>query len=288
MTEWAAGIYPGMPPEVYHADPVPGGSLSVTRSKWLLPPYCPAHYRWAIDHPDEFVPSQAMTLGSAAHTYALGEGAEIVRVPFDTYQTLAARRMRDEAIAAGNIPLKPADFAVVEAMAEQLRRHPYALDLFRGGISEASLFAQDERTGVWMRGRLDYLPKSDNARLIIPDYKTTSKVPDPETFRRSSWDFDYYRQADWYERLGQLTGHHPNPVTAFVLQGQVAPYLVSVVVFRARSMDAARFMNDRALGVYADCQAAGKWPGYTDDEVARIDLPDWALRQVEDDMEMAR
>ncbi|MBO0827768.1 MAG: hypothetical protein J2P24_08300 [Streptosporangiales bacterium] len=45
------GVY-NLPAAVYHADPVPGGSLSQSGAKKLLPPSCPALYRYWADHPE--------------------------------------------------------------------------------------------------------------------------------------------------------------------------------------------------------------------------------------------
>ena len=38
------GVYDGLDEAAYHADPVPGGSLSASGAKLLLPPSCPALY----------------------------------------------------------------------------------------------------------------------------------------------------------------------------------------------------------------------------------------------------
>ena len=47
----------------YHADPVPGGSLSCSGAKKLLA--CPARFAYDREHPP--APTPAMELGTAAH-----------------------------------------------------------------------------------------------------------------------------------------------------------------------------------------------------------------------------
>jgi hypothetical protein len=37
----------------YHADPVPGGSLSNSGAKKLLPPSCPAKFAYEREHPPQ-------------------------------------------------------------------------------------------------------------------------------------------------------------------------------------------------------------------------------------------
>jgi hypothetical protein len=175
------GVY-DLPADVYHADPVPpehGGSLSSSGAKLLLPPSCPAIYQWARTHPTH---SDAFDYG---HAKVLGAGAEIVAVDADDWRSKAAREAKDQARAEGKTPLLAKDVAVVDAMAAKLLEHPVASALLDPdhGKPEQALFAQDEESGgVWLRAMLDWLPIPGPGRTIIPDYKTTSDVGDPEAF----------------------------------------------------------------------------------------------------------
>ncbi|MGH3990894.1 MAG: hypothetical protein ACRDSN_00345, partial [Pseudonocardiaceae bacterium] len=142
------GVY-DLPAEVYHADPVAGGSLSSSGARRLLPPSCPALFQHALTNGE--VHRAVFDLGHAAHTLALGVGAPLAAIDADDWRTKAAREARDAAYAAGTVPLLRAEHEQVQAMAAALIEHPIAGALLRpgGGDAEQTLVWRDEETGVW-------------------------------------------------------------------------------------------------------------------------------------------
>lgn len=269
------GVYE-MPAEVYHADPVPAGSLSSTGARLLLSPSCPAVYRYRADHGE--AESRTFDLGHAAHRQVLGDGADLVRVDADNWRTNAAKAARDAAYAAGQTPLLAAEYEQVQAMAAALRAHPTASALFRPGTgtAERSLFWIDAEFGVWRRARLDWLPDWVGGRLIIPDYKTCASA-EPGALAKSMNTFGYNQQASWYLDGVQALGLAGDDEPAFVLvcQEKTAPYLVTIGEPDRTALHWGRLRNRKALDVYRHCQATGVWPGYTDDVVS-LPLPRWA------------
>lgn len=256
----------------YHAD---RGSLSSSGARQLLPPSCPALFRHAQDTPQE--PKKTFELGTAAHKLVLGEGPDLVQVDAEKWTTNAVKAevaaIRDE----GGIPLKPAEYEQVHAMADALRRHPIAAALFdpARGKPEQSLFWRDRPTGVMRRARFDWLPDARSGRLIIPDYKTCRSA-EPEALARAVQEFGYHCQDDWYRAAARaLEIGDEHTAFVFVCQEKTAPYVVTVVEMdaEARRIGAAR--NRRALEVFAECTATGSWPGYSD-EIAYLSLPTWA------------
>ena len=131
------GVY-DIPEADYHADPVPGGSLSSTGIRKLLD--CPARFDWDRRNPPQ--PTAAMELGTAAHRLVLGTGAELAVIDAPDWRTKAAKESADEARAAGKLPLLTHEHAQVLDMAAALRGHPHAGPLLTGdgGQSEQSLF----------------------------------------------------------------------------------------------------------------------------------------------------
>src|SRR5207248_11468429 len=71
--------------DVYHADPVPQGSLSSTGARQLTPPNCPALFKWQLDHPEP--PNSVFDIGTAAHKLVLGDGPQIVEVDADDWRS---------------------------------------------------------------------------------------------------------------------------------------------------------------------------------------------------------
>lgn len=269
-----AGIYPDMPEHVYHADPVPGGSLSSTGARKLLPPSCPARFRHEQDHPPV---SDAFDFGSAAHRLVLGAGQPIRRLSHDDWRTKAAKDARDEARRQGYIPVLEADFQRVEAMAAAIREHPIASVLLspENGHAEQSLFwpADD----IWKRARVDWLPDPvSGARMILADYKTTVSA-DPRAIARSVERFGYHQQAAWYLEGARALGLCENPAFLFIFQEKTPPYLVTVCELSFEALTIGDALNRRAAEIYRDCQEAGAWPGYSAD-IELISLPAWAAR----------
>lgn len=268
------GIY-DIPEDLYHADPVPGGSLSSTGARKLLPPSCPARFRYEQLHPA--APSAAMELGTAAHKLILGTGPELVVVDAADWRTNAAKDQAAEARGRGAVPLLRDDYARVQAMAAAIRSHRLASALLspeRGGHPEQSLFAVDDYTGVWCRSRLDWMPDPESPRPVIADYKSAASA-DPGAFTRSVSTYGYHVQEFWYRRLyAQLTGVDAEFV--FIVQEKTPPYVVTVCRLDDESVRAGGTLARQALERYRDCMESGIWPAHSD-EIERISLPRWAM-----------
>lgn len=267
------GVY-DIPVEQYHRDPVEGGSLSCSGSRKLIPPSCPAKFRYAQDHPGEDH-APHFDVGSAAHTAVLGEGAEIVVIDAPDWRTKAAKEQRDAAYAAGKTPLLAGDYEVVEAMAAALREHPIAGRMFVPGKGkpEQTLVWRDERTGIMRRALLDWLP--DTGR-IFADYKSARSAY-PEDFRGPADKYGYAQQASWYLDGVQALGLAGDDAAfVFVVQEKEPPYVVSVIELDSLSLRIGNQRNRAALSIFQHCTETGVWPGYGDD-VALVSLPNWVL-----------
>jgi PDDEXK-like domain of unknown function (DUF3799) len=279
MGEWtvtAPGIVDGMPAETYHADPVPGGSLSSSGARQLLPPSCPAKYKAARD-----APTKAMERGTAAHTLVLGTGPGLHVVKAADWRTAKAKDEAEEARFAGLIPVLEQQAAELRAMAAALTANPKARLLLApgSGRAEQSLFWHDGEFGVWRRARLDHLPHGANGLCIIPDYKTSGSA-DPEAVQRTIARFGYHLQADWY--CAAVEALRPGVEARFVLivQETDPPWLAACYQFDRRTREEGARRNRQALEIYRDCTTSGLWPGYDDydDDIATIGLPGWAFR----------
>lgn len=281
MSVTVAGIYDGLDENEYHADPIEGGSLSVSEARRVLD--CPAKYRWFKDNGQEF--KDVFDFGKAAHGLVLGCGGEVVICEFDDWRTKDARAARDEARADGKTPMLTKDYSTVQAMAEALKAHPIAMRLFKTGLPEQSMFWQDRDPftdrSVWLRGRLDWLPPvPTSGRLIVPDYKTAASA-ESHAFARSAASYGYHQQAAWYlDGLRTLLGVD-DPAFVFVVQEKEPPYVVNVIELDTYALDIGRARNCEAIARWIACTDAGTWPGYSD-EVELVALPRWAEIQHEE------
>lgn len=273
------GVY-DIPAEAYHRDPVPGGSLSSSGARKLLPPSCPALFKHWLDEGQET--SKAMDLGSAAHLEVLGTGPELVVVDAKDWKTKTAQQQAAQARARGALPLLTHQHTKVQEMAEALRQHPLASRLLDPllGKTEQTLVWLDAEFGVWRRAMLDYLPLLDRRRrLIIPDYKTCESAA-PDDLPRHIHRYSYHQQGDWYLDGARALGLPSAGPPAFVLifQETERPYLITVVELDDEAQEIGRTRNRKAIDLYRTCTASGRWPGY-DDDVVRLGLPTWAVYQ---------
>lgn len=275
MAEFAftgPGIF-DVPEEQYHADPVPGGSLSSSTAKKLVPPSVPALAKWERDHK---VHKKAYDLGSVVHAMVLGKGAEVEMVDAEVWNTKAVKAQVAEIRAAGRIPMKPAEFAAAVTMSNKVKKDPIAGQLFTPGsfVAEQSIFWRDARTGCWCRAMLDGLSVAEGVRPLIIDLKTAQSVTDHH-LRKAVTDYGYFQQDAWYRDAVESLGL-ADPAFVFVFVDVNPPHLVRVVQLDDEAITEGRARNAEALNVWADCLDTGLWPGYPED-IETISLSRYAL-----------
>lgn len=265
-----------MTADAYHQHP----ALSSSGARKLLPPSCPAKFKYERDHGQP--PRAEFDFGKAAHKRVLGAGEDVVIIDADNYLTKAAKEQRDQAYRDGKVPILPKENEVIDRMAKALMDHPFAGALFnpeRGGKPEQSAFWTDPDTGVDCRARFDWLPALDRGgRLIIPDYKTAAEA-DRESIGKALHSFGYARQRAWYLDAVTVLGLAERAAFLFVVQEKVPPYLVTVAEPDAESLRYARHYNMRARQVFAQCTETGYWPGYSDHEPVTVSLPGYVLNR---------
>jgi hypothetical protein len=278
-TAEAPVVVDDMPIDEYHAHP----SLSSTGARKLLPPSCPAQYRYDRDHPQP--PKKEFDYGHAAHKLVLGDGPDIDVLEFDSYQTKKAQAQRDEARDMGAVPLLRHEYEQVQAMAAAIRQHPIAGPLFKPGtgIPEQSIFWTDPATGVRRRCRPDWRKPLPGLTLCA-DYKTTPDAS-PDAVSKTIEKYAYHQQDPWYTDGIYAAFDPPDVRFIFVFQSKTPPYLVTVRELDQQARDIGRARNEKALRVYADCAATDTWPDWTGPitEIPTIALPTWAaIRESEE------
>lgn len=277
MTAVADDVIPGVydiSDEMYHSDPVPGGSLSSSGARKLLPPSCPAIFRYYATRPSP--PRREFDFGHAAHKLVLGKGPDLAVVDAKDWRTKAAKEARDAAYAEGKVPILASEYRRAEAMARAVREHPIASAILDPEIGdpEQTLIWQDSQTGIWRRARLDWLPNGQSGRFIVADYKTTVSA-NPDAIRKSVYSYGYHAQEDWYLDGVESLGLAEDPAMVFIFQEKTPPYLITVIQIDPAARRAGRRMNRLAIDIYRQCRETGVWPGYTDD-IPLISLPSWA------------
>lgn len=259
-------------------------TLSFTGAVKLLPPSCPAKYRYWRDNPETH--NGIFDIGHAVHELVFGGEKRVIVVQRDTWQTKDARTLRDAAYAAGKLPILVEQWQRVQDMAEALWRHPIASALLRGGAFEQSIFWKDTHAGIQRKARLDFLPQRAPADMYGVDYKSCANAH-PDSCSKALWTYRYCQQAAWYldaMDAMDLTSAYHTPFH-FIFQEKTPPYVVTVVQPDTDAVRWGRELNRTAMDIYRECVATQRWGGY-DDEVVPISLPTYAEYQLADmDME---
>jgi hypothetical protein len=249
--------------------------LSYSESKLLQ--RSPAHFRYAKDHPEVFTPSTAMAFGSMIHTatleaarfderYALG--------PSVNKNTKEWKEFIGYCAIQEVLPCTEEDRAAAFACAASVRAHPEVGPLLADGDPEVSFFWEDKATGVPCKGRIDWVHHLTRRALIL-DLKSTQdagRIP----FARSVVNFQYHRQADWYEvGYAEASGLEVSPML-FVVVETAPPYLCAAYTLDRWFMAQAAKTNQQLRSLYKHCIEFNEWPGY-DPAITDLSAPRYAL-----------
>lgn len=273
------GVFDDIPEEVYHGD---RGSLSVSGAKLLLPPSCPAKFKWQLDNAR--APKKVWDFGHVFHRIILGKGGDFFildpavhglkkdnTIADSPAQTAGWKQAAAEARERGETPIHIDDFRRAQAMVASVLNHPEAGPIFDEGLAEQSLYWVDPVTGVQLRGRTDWLRPGE-----IADPKT-SLTANPVELKRKFWSLGYFQQAAWYRDLVIALGVDENPRFRFIAVEKEPPHVVTVVEYDDDAIAEGRRLNRLAIETYARCRDADVWPGYSDTTVS-LSLPGWVLR----------
>jgi hypothetical protein len=238
-------------------------AINWSRLKWMR--VSPAHYHYWFTHPVE--PSSAMLLGTAVHCAVL----EPERFNSEFTQFLGVRRGGDwDAFVQANPGkriLKPDDFTACQEIAAAVRRHPVANHLLNAGEAEKIVAWTDEKTGLRLKGRIDWYNG-----LGIVDLKTSYDI-DPFRFNMSAAKFGYHAQCAYYRRgLRALGIDAPAKILAVETS---PPYDVVVYSLSDDDLYAGDQLIDALLTKVIACHEANHWPGRAAGEVP-LQLPAWA------------
>jgi hypothetical protein len=279
-------VQPNLAMTDYVADNVgaPGPTLSSSLAHHLLT-RSPLHawYRHPKLNPAwQEESSAAFDLGSAVHAVLLeGRSDLLAIIDVPDWRTSAAKTARDEARAAGKIPLLPGDGETVERMVAASSMALGSPDLAGLGALEAERTYVWEEDGHWYRCRPDWATADCT---IVLSYKTTSLNAEPSAYTKTILNFGYDMQAA-FERRGieAATGVKPKHYI-WIVQETAAPYATSLV---GLAPDFAAYGHDRmceAMDLWGSCIDRDYWPGYPN-RICYVSPPAWARAELDERMD---
>lgn len=285
------GAYSGIDNADYHRNPnlLPAPSISASGLKCLLSK-SPRHYWFDSPLNSDRPPEQDkahFNVGKAAHDMLLlserwpecyhilpeGYTAPSSRTKNFSEDQIAALAAKD----AGKTLIRWDDAALVRGMADAIRSNPLAAAALANGESEVTLCWQDKETGVWLRARPDFLP---NKRKIIPDLKTAADAS-PKAFQRTIANYGYAQAAALYlDGIEAVFGDRPTNWIHVVVEKE-PPHVVALYELPQEDIGRGRWLNRRAIRIFADCLSTGKWAGYAD-QPTMLGLPQWERRCIDE------
>lgn len=245
---------------------------------WLSSPWNPEREPYNATHFD---------IGKAAHLAVLEPdkvAAEVVLHGFDEYRTNAAKAARDEAHAAGKIPLKPAEWELVTGLRQAIMADSLVRGAFDGeGKSEVTAVWDDPDYGVPCKARADRV--LDGGRILV-DLKTAVSAH-PIGWSKALWQHGYFSRAAWYlDAFDAANGQRPEEYWFSVVEKK-APNLTALHKLPEKAIEWGRIINRNAVGIFDQCMRRNEWPGYRPSGATRprafvTGLPTWAEYQLHD------
>jgi hypothetical protein len=258
----------------YHSDPALGsGSIrELNRSA--------KHFADYRDGGNEATP--AMRLGSFAHTATLEpehwakwhrrgiEGDGRTKAVKDAREALQLQSAKE-----GLVVVPPNDYDTAEAIARAVRAHPAASGLLRHATDvELSIFWECETTGAPCKGRIDFVARTP-AGLVLCDLKSTTDASE-EAAARAIVTYGLDSQAAHYIDGYQTATGEDVAAYALIFVESSRPHDVLVRTLGELTLERGKTRRLRALDLWAECTASGKWPG-RDERIGTIDVPTWAI-----------
>lgn len=283
------GIFYGMPFDQYiNAHGVSASGLKqLARSPW--------HYKnRAFSEP-----TRAMLAGTLAHCAILEPDAMEGRycvVPEDaprkpTKAQLSAKNPSEESRQAmqwwdaftrengGKTLITQKEYALCSEQLRAIAANEYLRNLLSRGASEVSFFWEDEKTGIYCKGRADFL--SHDTQYAV-DLKTCVDES-PNGFGRASARLRYDLQAAHYqEGLRVIFGVKPHFVFAAI--SNASPVLAVPYILTEEVEQNARDDWRNLLDLLADCRKNDHWPAYGEG-LQLLDFPAYAKASGEVEIE---
>lgn len=264
----------------YLADPCPEPSFTSSAAAAIIArsPLHAWHEHPKLNPGHEQQPTRQMDIGSAAHAVFLeADESRIVSVGASDYRTKATQGLRDEAHAAGKIPLLEKDYDRLKYIVEASRRALVGCDAFGLAMEPERSLLWQEGGKYWCRARPDLMSTQEFGVLV--NYKTTSTNAEPSAFARGrlvqgGYHLQAYHHLRGYEELSRQEGAR----YIWVVQEIQPPYGCSLIEMPNWLRALAESQWSHAFSIWVECLHSGEWPGYPAEPV-KPEPQAWLLKQ---------
>jgi len=223
----------------------------------------PAHYKASLTAPEKR--SAAFDVGTLVHQLVLEKlkGWAIVE---GNRNSKAVKEIVETAKSLGKIAIKPGEEESILKMAESVANNYYGQYLGRDtDCSEVAGFVEDPETGLLLKAKFDYAPKTGS---ILFDLKTAADAS-PAKFKCSAKDFGYDIQAVHYMHVAKLCGLDYDQFI-FVVVEKTAPYLTASYILEDETRERAEHKYRMLLQSFKACEDANDFSQGYDDELMEL------------------
>lgn len=206
---------------------------------------------------------------NGAKGYSNKKTLELIQLVLEIDPTIKIKRVEEEKmILSGKKPLSPAQFNLISAMQDSMKRYRAYQNSINENKCEHSIIGFSETLGINIKTRPDILGDG-----FICNYKTAESAC-PEKFIRSANKFGYlmkeYFNAIAYE---ELFGHFPE--IRFLVQSKVSPHVVTGVVLSDDLVEVGRRQFELAFDKYVACKEANRLIDYAQGEWITVEAPSY-------------
>lgn len=251
------GLIQGLPNEAYHQGPGYSASDLVAMSDGFD--------SWKFQKGQPREESDAMALGSATHLLLEAHLKNDLRIFQDGIAVLPELNLRtkdgkaayEEFVKANaaKIIISPEDSDLAHRMISAVTADPEIMGYFQDGVSESSVFAKDQESGLLLKCRPDYLRVADGLSINFKTMRVGT------TFERHAADMAYDWASSFYcDVLGQHFGRSFDEIHVTVTKAKEGPCRVFVNTIDDEDLQFARAQWRALLSRIPECERTGIWP----------------------------
>lgn len=268
------GIYSGVPFDVY----VTINALNHSTLKKIAK--SPAHYRWAIEHPEDNKETDSKRLGTAEHCLLLEPERferSIIPAPINpkTEKAYGGDTQAWAKYAAehpGKIIVSDEELGRLRGMAASVMGHPLAASILSAaGDNEITMIWEDETTGLICKGRVDARRPELGLRVDIKTCEDGSE----SGMARAMVDYGYETAAAFYARGAAALGYG-NETHVLVCIESAGPFSVGIYRVADETFKIGAQRVSEWMGTLKRCMDTGHWPAYSD-KIVDLEAPGYYL-----------
>lgn len=291
MKNPAASLFESYDIEEYHKQKT---VLSKSMLCDLLPPSCPAKFKFYHLDGGAKEETKALRVGTAVHLLALEpeKFAQAYHVLPEGFRRDARteKYQHELAQATGRPMLSKKEHAQVLAMADAIRKNPIALKLLDAkGLVEASIFWEEpdedeNKPPQKFRCRPDFM-RTDG---LVIDLKTCRSAH-PATFERDAYNYHYAMSAALTGRGYKAYYGKEMENYVFLAIESEPPYLISAFdsnrpfddVSGLTYLEVGDKLLDTCVSLYKKCKETNNWPAYQEN-IKAMGVPYWAEKFIQE------